>query len=62
MMVCDPAEGNGAAGGGSGRKHSLSGRKRSYITSRHTEMTGSNDSSLRAQNGVAPNARPEDFC
>lgn len=63
VMVYDPAEGDGAAGGGgSGRKHSLSGRKRSYITSRHTEITGSNGGSRRMENGGAPNAQPEEFC
>lgn len=61
-MVYDSAEGNGAVGGGSARKHSQSGRKRSYITSRHTEITGSNDGSVRVQNGVASNAQPEEFC
>ncbi|XP_056229013.1 tachykinin receptor 3a [Seriola aureovittata] len=61
VVVYDPAEGDGSAGGGSGRKHSLSTRKRSYITSRHTEITGCNGSSVKTQNGGPPNAQPEEF-
>ncbi|XP_072241164.1 tachykinin receptor 3a [Leuresthes tenuis] len=56
VVVYDPAEGNGA-----GRKHSLSGRKRSYITSRQAEIIGSNNSDAKIQNGVAPTAQPEEF-
>ncbi|TKS68191.1 Neuromedin-K receptor [Collichthys lucidus] len=43
VVVYDPADSNGVAGGGgSGRKHSLTSRKKSYMTSRHTEITGCN--------------------
>lgn len=55
VMVYDPAEGDSRAGGGSGRKSPLSGRKRSYVTSRHTEITGLNDGPVRMQNGGTPN-------
>ncbi|XP_037530858.1 tachykinin receptor 3a isoform X4 [Nematolebias whitei] len=58
VVVYDPAEGNGSAGG---RKHSLSSRKRSYVTSRHTEVTDSNDGGAKTQNGVAPKAEVEEF-
>uniref|UniRef100_A0A8C4DEM7 Neuromedin-K receptor n=1 Tax=Dicentrarchus labrax TaxID=13489 RepID=A0A8C4DEM7_DICLA len=61
VVVYDPAEGDGGAGGGSGRKHSLSARKKSYVTSRHTEIIGCNSGSTKAQNGGAPNAQPEEF-
>lgn len=61
VMVYDPVEGGGGAAGGSGRKHSLSARKRSYITSRHTEITGCNGGSVKTPNGVAPSAQPEEF-
>lgn len=61
VVVYDPAEGDGGAGGGSGRKHSLSTRKRSYITSCHTEITGCNGGSVKTQNGGAPSAQPEEF-
>uniref|UniRef100_A0A8C7Y436 Neuromedin-K receptor n=1 Tax=Oryzias sinensis TaxID=183150 RepID=A0A8C7Y436_9TELE len=61
VMVYDPAEGDGGAGGGTGRKHSLPARKRSYITSRQTDITISNNSSGKTQNGVAPSAEPEEF-
>lgn len=59
VMVCDP---DGGAGGGSGRKHSLSDKKRSYIPSRHAEISGSNGGSMSVQNGGAPNTQPEEFC
>ncbi|XP_074486087.1 tachykinin receptor 3a [Sebastes fasciatus] len=62
LVVYDPAEGEGGAGGGSGRKHSLSGRKRSYITARHTEIAGSNGGDAKTQNGGVPGAQPEEFC
>ncbi|KAM4594893.1 tachykinin receptor 3a [Fundulus diaphanus] len=58
VVVYDPAEGNGGAGG---RKHSLSARKRSYVTSRQPEISASNDTSARTQNGVAPKAEIEEF-
>ncbi|KAL3067077.1 hypothetical protein OYC64_016932 [Pagothenia borchgrevinki] len=58
VVVYDPAEGNG---GGSGRKQSLSSKKRSYITARHTEITASNGGSVPTQNGAAPSAQPEEF-
>ncbi|KAK5603469.1 hypothetical protein CRENBAI_006665 [Crenichthys baileyi] len=58
VVVYDPAEGNG---GGGGRTHSLSTRKRSYVTSRQAEITASNDTSARTQNGVAPKAEIEEF-
>lgn len=62
VVVYDPAEGDGGpGGGGSGRKPSLSNRKRSYITSRHTEITGCNGGGAKTQNGGAPNAPPEEF-
>ncbi|NP_001265839.1 neuromedin-K receptor [Oryzias latipes] len=61
VVVYDPAEGDGGAGGGTGRKHSLPARKRSYITSRQTDITISNNSSGKTQNGVAPSAEPEEF-
>lgn len=61
VVVYDPAEGDGGAGGGSGGKHSLSSRKRSYITSRHTEITGCNGGSVKTQNGDPPNGQPEEF-
>ncbi|XP_008296920.1 tachykinin receptor 3a [Stegastes partitus] len=61
VVVYDPAEGDGVAGGGPGRKHSLSKGKRSYTTSRHTEISGCNDSSVKMQNGSAPNAQPKEF-
>ncbi|XP_010790132.1 neuromedin-K receptor-like [Notothenia coriiceps] len=58
VVVYDPAEGNG---GGSGRKQSLSSKKRSYITARHTEITASNGGSVPTQNGGALSAQPEEF-
>ncbi|XP_034451668.1 tachykinin receptor 3a [Hippoglossus hippoglossus] len=61
VVVYDPAEGDGGPGGGSGRKHSLSTRKKSYITSRHTEITGCNGGSGKTQNGGPPSAQPEEF-
>ncbi|XP_070712608.1 tachykinin receptor 3a [Pempheris klunzingeri] len=61
VVVYDPAEGDGSAGGGSGRKQSPSSRKKSYITSRHSEITGCNGGSVTTQNGEAPNAEPEEF-
>ncbi|XP_053186904.1 tachykinin receptor 3a [Scomber japonicus] len=61
VAVYDPAEGDGGASGASGRKTSLSARKKSYITSRHTEITGCNGGNVKMQNGDTPNARPEDF-
>ncbi|XP_023124835.1 tachykinin receptor 3a [Amphiprion ocellaris] len=61
VVVYDPTEGDGVAGGGPGRKHSLPTRKRSYITSRHTEITGCDGNGVKMQNGSAPNAQPEDF-
>lgn len=62
VVVCDPAEGEGGTGaGGSGRKHSLSSRKRSYMTSRHSDVSGSNGGSVKTQNGNGPNAKPEEF-
>ncbi|XP_061585876.1 tachykinin receptor 3a [Cololabis saira] len=54
MLVYDPAD-------GAARKHSLSSRKRSYNTSRQTEIPSANDSSVKLQNGVAPHAQPEEF-
>ncbi|KAM7394288.1 hypothetical protein PAMP_021101 [Pampus punctatissimus] len=59
MLVYDLAEGDGGVSCGSGRKPSLSTRKKSYITSRHTEITGC--SGVKMQNGGAPNAQPEEF-
>uniref|UniRef100_A0A3Q3WAS6 Neuromedin-K receptor n=1 Tax=Mola mola TaxID=94237 RepID=A0A3Q3WAS6_MOLML len=53
LVVYDSAETDGSAGGS---------RKRSYITSRHTEISGSNSGSQRMQNGAAQNAQPEEFC
>ena len=61
VVVYDPAEGDGGVGGGSGRKHSLSNRKRSYMTSRHAEITGCNGGGIKTQNGEAPSAQPEEF-
>lgn len=62
MMVYDPAEGNGGAGGSSAKKLSLSGRKRSYITSRHAEIAGAGGVSGRVQNGGTVAAQCEEFC
>ncbi|RVE76395.1 hypothetical protein OJAV_G00007050 [Oryzias javanicus] len=61
VVVYDPADGDGGAGGATGRKHSLPPRKRSYITSRQNDVTVSNNSSGKTQNGVAPSAEPEEF-
>ncbi|KAF6733471.1 Neuromedin-K receptor [Oryzias melastigma] len=61
VVVYDPADGDGGAGGGTGRKHSLPPRKRSYITSRQNDTTISNNSGGKTQNGVAPSAEPEEF-
>lgn len=61
VVVYDPAEGDGSAVGGTGRKHSLPGRKRSYVTSRHTEIAGCSDTAVKTQNGSAPSAQPEEF-
>ncbi|XP_076001750.1 tachykinin receptor 3a [Genypterus blacodes] len=62
VVVYDPAEGDGGTGAGvSGRKHSLSSRKRSYMTSRHTDICGHNGGNVKTQNGIAPNAKPEEF-
>uniref|UniRef100_A0A3B3BNG5 Neuromedin-K receptor n=1 Tax=Oryzias melastigma TaxID=30732 RepID=A0A3B3BNG5_ORYME len=58
VVVYDPADGDGGAGGGTGRKHSLPPRKRSYITSRQNDTTISNNSGGKTQNGVAPS----EFC
>lgn len=58
VVVYDPAEGDG---GGRGKKGSLSARKRSYITARHSEVTGCNGDGAKAQNGDAPTAQPEEF-
>ncbi|KAM9769759.1 tachykinin receptor 3a [Menidia menidia] len=58
MVVYDPADGDA---GGAGRKHSLSSRKRSYVTSRHSEITGSEESAPKTVNGLAPTAQPEEF-
>ncbi|XP_058495703.1 tachykinin receptor 3a [Solea solea] len=60
VVVYDPSESDSGPSGGSGRKHSLSSRKRSYITSRHSEITGCNGGAAKSQNG-APNAQPEEF-
>lgn len=49
VVVYDPVEGEGGAGGG--KKNSLSSRKRSYITSRHSEITGCNGDTAKTQNG-----------
>lgn len=62
MMIYDPAEGDGGPGGGAAKKPSLSGRKRSYITSRHAEMARTSGVSGRVQNGGALAAQPEEFC
>ncbi|TNM86182.1 hypothetical protein fugu_008453 [Takifugu bimaculatus] len=59
VMVYDHVDGDGVAG--SVRNPSRSSKKRSYITSRHTEITGSNGVSGRVQNGGALTARSE-FC
>lgn len=59
VMVYDPADGDGVAG--SARNASRSSKKRSYITSRHTEIAGSNGVSGRVQNGGALAASSE-FC
>lgn len=56
VMVYDPADGDGA------RNPSLSSRKRSYITSRHTEIAGLNGVSGRVQNGGTLMAQSEEFC
>lgn len=62
VVVYDPAEGgDGNAVAGTGRKHSLPGRKRSYITSRHAEIAGCSENSVKTQNGSAPSAQPEEF-
>ncbi|TMS23776.1 Neuromedin-K receptor [Larimichthys crocea] len=61
VVVYDPAEGNGVAGGGSGRKHSLTSRKKSYMTSRHTEITGCNGGGVITQNRGTSDAQPEEF-
>ncbi|XP_031727324.1 tachykinin receptor 3a [Anarrhichthys ocellatus] len=57
VLVYDPAEGDGS----SGRKQSLSARKRSYITSRHAEITGCSVDGAKTQNGEAPGTQPEEF-
>lgn len=61
VVVYDPADADGRAGSGSVSKHSLSARKKSYMTSRHAEIIGCNDGSAKLQNGVAPNAKLEEF-
>uniref|UniRef100_A0A8C5D525 Neuromedin-K receptor n=1 Tax=Gouania willdenowi TaxID=441366 RepID=A0A8C5D525_GOUWI len=61
VVVYDPAEGDGASGSGSARKHSLSTRKKSYVTSRHTEINGCNDAVPKILNGGVPTAKPEEF-
>lgn len=61
VVVYDPVEDNGSAGCGSGRKHSTSSRKRSYITSRQSEISMCNGGNTTPQNGVAPNTQAEDF-
>uniref|UniRef100_A0A665V4Q6 Neuromedin-K receptor n=1 Tax=Echeneis naucrates TaxID=173247 RepID=A0A665V4Q6_ECHNA len=61
VAVYDPAEGDGNAVGGSAVKHCLGSRKRSYITSRHTEIAGCNGSNVKMQNGFPPNTQPESF-
>ncbi|XP_040003170.1 tachykinin receptor 3a [Xiphias gladius] len=61
VVFYNPGEGNGSACGGSGRKQYLSTRKRSYITSRHTEITGCKSGSVKTQNGGPPNPKPEEF-
>lgn len=60
VMIYDPAESDG--GGGSSKKPSLSGRKRSYITSRHAEIAGASSVSGRVQNGGGLAPRSEEFC
>uniref|UniRef100_A0A8C2WZK6 Neuromedin-K receptor n=1 Tax=Cyclopterus lumpus TaxID=8103 RepID=A0A8C2WZK6_CYCLU len=57
VLVYDSTEGDG----GTGRKKSLSARKRSYITARHTEIPGCNGDGVKAPNGEAPSAQPEEF-
>ncbi|XP_077461296.1 tachykinin receptor 3a [Stigmatopora argus] len=57
VVVYDPADGDG---NGSGRKWSLSSRKRSYMTSRHTPFSSSTGST-KTQNGSIPNAQAEQF-
>jgi len=49
-VVCDASEGEGAVG----RKQSLSARRRSYSTARHTEIPGYE---VKTQSG-----EPEDLC
>ncbi|XP_074520509.1 tachykinin receptor 3a [Halichoeres trimaculatus] len=61
MVVYDPVEDNGSAGGGSGRKQSTSSRKKSYITSRQSEISMCNGGNTKPENGVAPNTRAEEF-
>uniref|UniRef100_A0A672FRD5 Neuromedin-K receptor n=1 Tax=Salarias fasciatus TaxID=181472 RepID=A0A672FRD5_SALFA len=58
VVVYDPAEGDGGA---SGVRHSLPARKRSYMTSRHSEINGCSESVSKMQNRGAPNAKPEEF-
>uniref|UniRef100_A0A671X1L1 Neuromedin-K receptor n=1 Tax=Sparus aurata TaxID=8175 RepID=A0A671X1L1_SPAAU len=61
VVVYDPAEGDGGAAIASGRKSSLPSRKRSYITSRQSEIVRCNGSNAKTQNGAAPSAHPEEF-
>ncbi|XP_027875109.1 tachykinin receptor 3a [Xiphophorus couchianus] len=58
VVVYDPAEGNGGAGGS---EHSLPVRKRSYVTSRQSEIIASSGTGVGSQNGVAPKAEIEEF-
>uniref|UniRef100_A0AAQ4NVT5 Neuromedin-K receptor n=1 Tax=Gasterosteus aculeatus aculeatus TaxID=481459 RepID=A0AAQ4NVT5_GASAC len=57
VLLYDPTVGNG----GSGRKQSLSAKKRSYVTSRHTEIARCNGDGAKTQNGEVPCVQPEDF-
>ncbi|XP_034044655.1 tachykinin receptor 3a [Thalassophryne amazonica] len=63
VVVYDHAEGDGsvASACGSTRKYSQSSKKRSYVTSRHADITGCNGSGVKTQNGDVTNAQAEEF-
>ncbi|XP_029995348.1 tachykinin receptor 3a [Sphaeramia orbicularis] len=58
-MVYDHSEADG--GGGAGRKTSASARKRSYITSRHSEIGECNGGNAKTQNGGTSTTQSEGF-
>ncbi|KAM9856995.1 tachykinin receptor 3a [Aulostomus maculatus] len=61
VVVYDPADADGGAGGGSGRKLSTSAKNKGYIKSRHSEVSRCNGSCAKMPNGSAPNAQMEEF-